>query len=150
MLELFKEAYYYLDLLVGFGAPVLFYLLYRTERIDRFAWHCFWIGVLIGSLWEIPIFVLSGESETLPIVVWIRPFPTHYLVFMVSHSLWDGLLFGLGMLLVHWICAAPHYRRFRWSELMVLWLWGQVSELLVELSSTLNEGWFSSSTGGTR
>jgi len=32
-------------------------------------------------------------------------------------------------------------RRFSWKELAVLVAWGQVSELIVELSSTLNDGW---------
>jgi hypothetical protein len=60
---------------------------------------------------------------------------------MVSHSLWDGLLFVIGMWLVYGICPKPVFQQFRWSELAVLLIWGQISELLVELSSTLNDGW---------
>ncbi len=141
MLETFKEAYYYLDLLVGFSAPIVFYALYRTGRIDKFLWHFFWIGCAIGLVWELPIFVLSGESTSLPLVTWTRPLVAHYLVFMTSHTLWDGLIFVIGIWLVYAICRGPYFQRFRWSELLVLFFWGQVSELLVELSSTLNDGW---------
>ena len=141
MLELFKNSYYYLDLAIGFSSPILFYLLFKTGRIDRFLWHFFWIGVLVGSTWEIPIFVLSGESTPLPLVAWHRPLIAHYLVFMVSHSLWDGLLFLIGVWLVHRVCSKPVFGNFRWSELLVLLIWGQASELLVEISSTINDGW---------
>ena len=139
--EIFKEAYYYIDLLIGFSSPFLFYLLFKTGRIDKFIWHFFWIGVMVGLTWEIPIFIISGESTSVPIVTWTRPLIAHYLVFMISHSLWDGLLFVIGMWLVYGICRKPVFQEFRWSELTVLLIWGQVSELLVELSSTLNDGW---------
>jgi len=138
---MFREAYYYLDLMVGYSSPVLFYFLFKTGRIDRFTWHFFWIGVLVGLTWEIPIFVLSGESTSIPLVVWIRPLIVHYSVFMISHTLWDGLLFVIGIWLVRGICRKPVFERFRWPELIVLIVWGQVSELAVELSSTFNDGW---------
>ncbi|MFH1539589.1 MAG: hypothetical protein ABIH66_11555 [bacterium] len=141
MLGIFREAYYYLDLLVGFSSPLLFYFLYKTGRIDKFLWRFFWIGVAVGTTWEIPIFVLSGESTALPLIAWTRPLIAHYLVFMVSHSLWDGLLFVIGVRLVRGICRGPHFQNFRWPELAVLFVWGQASELLVEISSTSNDGW---------
>lgn len=141
MLEIFKDAYYYLDLLVGFLSPVIFYFLYRKGWIDRFVWHFFWFGVVVGLTWEIPIFVLSAESTSLPIITWVRPLPTPYLVFLVCHALWDGLIFVIGIWLVYGSCREPWFMRFRWPEFLVFLVWGQVSELLVELSSTLNDGW---------
>ena len=141
MVQLFREAYYPLDLLIGFGSPVLFYLLYRTGRIGKLLWHGYWIGALVGLTWEIPIFVLSGESTSLPMVVWNRPLIAHYSVFMVSHTLWDGMLFVVGIGWVRLLCRRPVFERFRWRELLVLLVWGQVSELLVEVSSTFNDGW---------
>ncbi len=140
-LETFREMYYFLDLLVGYSAPILFCWLFRTGRIEKFTWHCFWLGALVGLTWEIPIFVLSGESTSVPLVAWARPLPAHYLVFMISHTLWDGLLFVIGVWLVNGICRKPVFQSFRWQELAVLLVWGQVSELLVEVSSTLNDGW---------
>ena len=141
LLEVFKEAYYYLDLLIGISSPIVFYFLYKAGRIERFIWHFLWIGVAVGLTWEIPIFVLSGESTSMPIVTWVRPLIAHYLVFMISHSLWDGLLFLIGIRLVYSICGRDSFQNFRWFELSALFIWGQVSELLVELSSTLNDGW---------
>lgn len=141
MVEWFRSAYYPLDLAIGFSSPVLFFLLYRTGRIERFTWQAFWVGGLVGLTWEIPIFVLSGEATSVPLVTWVRPLIAHYAVFMVSHSLWDGLLFVIGLWLVKAACRKPVLRAFRWSEMLVLLAWGQVSELLVELSSTMNDGW---------
>lgn len=139
--ELFAESYYSLDLLVGFSSPLIFLLLYRLRKIERHTWHFYWIGALIGLAWEVPIFVLSGEATGIPIVVWHRPLLVHYSVFMVSHTLWDGLLFVIGIWLVRLTCRAPCFQSFRWPELLVLVLWGQASELLVEISSTANDGW---------
>ena len=141
MLALFRELYYPLDLLIGFGAPLVLYLLVRTGHADRFLWRLFWLGALVGLSWEIPIFVLSGEQTALPIITWIRPLPAHYAVFLVCHTLWDGLLFVLGVLLTKRLCRPPHFTRFRLVELAVLFLWGQLSALLVEISSTLNDAW---------
>ena len=123
MIEMFREAYYYLDLLIGFSSPVVLYLLVKKGRIDRFIGHCFWLGVLVGLTWEIPIFVLSGESTSVPLVTWVRPLISHYLVFMISHALWDGLLFVIGVWLVYGICRRPVLQRFRWSEMIVLVIW---------------------------
>lgn len=141
VLEWFEASYYYLDLLVGYVSPVIFFFLYRAKKIDELSWRSYWIGALIGLAWEAPIFVLSGEPTGVPVIVWHRPLVTHYLVFMVSHTLWDGLLFVIGIWLVRLFCRAPCFRGFRWQELAVLVTWGQVSELLVEVSSTANDGW---------
>lgn len=141
MLELFRGTYYYLDLLVGFAAPLVFFILYKTGRIDKFLWSFFWIGVLVGTTWEIPIFVLSGEKTALPLIVWNKPLPIHYLAFMICHSLWDGMLFVIGVRLILLFCKKPCFTKFSASELAVMFIWGQASELCVELSSTLSDGW---------
>ena len=38
----------------------------------------------------------ADQPTSIPIVTWVRPLIAHYSVFMVSHSLWDGMLFVLG------------------------------------------------------
>ncbi len=133
--------YYALDLLIGYGAPWVVFGLYRAGRVDRFAWRLFWLGCVLGLTWEIPMFVLSGEDTGVPLLVWIRPLPVRYGILMVSHTLWDGGLFLVGVWWVRRLCRAPCFAVFRWQELAVLLVYGQVSELLVELSSTLNDGW---------
>jgi hypothetical protein len=60
---------------------------------------------------------------------------------MVAHAFWDGGLFLAGLAFVQALCAQPVLARFRWQELAVLLLWGQASELAVEVVSVLNQGW---------
>lgn len=139
--ELFQDAYYWLDLGVGFSAPVVVYLLLRMKRVEPVVWRLFWVGCLIGLTWEIPMFVLSATDLGDPVLVWVRPPPVHYLVLMASHTLWDGGLFLCGLGLVHRLCSAPVMGGFRWPELAVMLVWGQLSELMVEISSTFNDGW---------
>lgn len=141
MLDAFQEAYYYLDLLIGFSAPVVFYILYRAGRIERFLWRCFWIGAIMGLVWEIPIFVLSAEDTGLPVIMWHRPLEAHYSIFLVCHSLWDGLIFVIGILLIFIVCRKPVLQGFSLPELAVMVAWGQLSALMVELSSIFNDGW---------
>ena len=140
MRELFKNSYYWLDLLVGFGSPILLFTLYRLKKVDRLDWRLFWLGAFIGLFWEIPIFVLSGESS-LPIVTWPRPFPFHYSVFMISHTLWDGAIFVVGIWVVKLLCPSPIFAKFNWKELAILIAWGQITAFLVEFSSVMNDGW---------
>lgn len=139
--ELFQGAYYWLDLAIGFGAPLVVWGLYRRGMVDGLVWRLFWIGCLIGLTWEIPMFMLSAHDTGIPVLRWVRPLPLPYPVFMVSHTLWDGGLFLVGLWLVYKLCPAPHLERFRWRELAVLLVYGQMSELAVEVSSTFNEGW---------
>ena len=100
----------------------------------------FWLGVAIGLTWEIPIF-LSSLLATDPIVEFLREPPFHPIIFMVAHAFWDGGLFLAGLALVQALCAQPVLATFRWQELGVLVLWGQLSELAVEVVSVLNQGW---------
>ncbi len=141
MHELFTQAYYPLDLLIGYGAPLLVTALFRTGRISRFTWELFWLGCAIGLTWEIPMFVLSAEDTGMAVLRWERALPLPYGVFLVSHTLWDGGLFLVGVQLIRKLCKAPHFRAFSGRELAVLMVWGQLSELAVELSSTFNDGW---------
>jgi hypothetical protein len=133
--------YYSLDLLVGYGLPVVVTVLAQQQRLSRQTWRLFWWGVLLGLVWEVPIFVLSAESWGPAIIHWIHPLPTHYGVFLIAHSLWDGGLFLAGLALMKRLGARPCCQRFSAAELTVLVLWGQLSALLVELSSTYSEAW---------
>jgi len=138
--ELFKSSYYWLDLAVGFGSPVVLFALVRLGAVDRRNWRLFWLGACIGLVWEIPIFVLSKHTS-LPIIHWIRELPAHYAVFLVSHTLWDGAIFVVGVWLAVLICGRPVLSRFRWGELAVLLAWGQITAFAVEFSSVTNQAW---------
>ena len=140
MLSILKNAYYWLDLLVGYGFPAVLFIFYLRGKASRRDWRLFGIGALIGLAWEVPIFALSALSQA-PIVHWVRPFPTHWTIFMIAHTLWDGAIFLVGVWLAALICKRPVLERFRWCELIVMIAWGQISAFLVEFSSVTNEAW---------
>jgi hypothetical protein len=138
--EILETQFYTLDLLVGFALPVFIHLQNRNRPDGSVVIRLFWLGVAIGLTWEIPIF-LSAIFATNPIVGFLREPPLHPAVFMVAHSFWDGGLFLAGLALVRALCAHPVLVAFRWQELGVLILWGQLSALAVEIVSVINRGW---------
>jgi hypothetical protein len=136
--------FFVIDLLVGLSLPAYIHL-HNRSRADRVAViRLFWLGVAVGLTWEVPIF-LSAVFASNPIVEFVREPPLHPLCFMVAHAFWDGGLFLAGLALVQALCAQPVLARFRWQELAVLVVWGQSSELAVEVVSVLNQGWVYSS-----
>jgi hypothetical protein len=136
----FQDIFYQLDLLIGFSAPVLVYILYRIKKISRFSFYIFWIGAAIGLTWEIPMFVGSYERIFITIET-LRPYPFHYLIFMISHTLWDGGLFLIGYWLVLLLCKAPNFENFNIKELGILIIYGQIQEIMVEFAAVSNSTW---------
>lgn len=141
MIELFRDNFYWIDFTIGGAMPVAAFILYRLGRIDRFQLCLFWVGVTLGLTWEFPMSWLNQYSETHAVARFIRPLPTHFSAIIIFHSLWDGGLFLLGVWVVKLVCRNPHFERFRVCELAALLVWGQVSELWVELTSTFSGGW---------
>ncbi len=137
----FQDMFYFLDLLVGFTAPILAYILYRTKKIDKFSWYVFWIGAAVGITWEIPMFVGSYETNFFVTLEPIRPYPFHYIVFLISHTLWDGMLFLIGYRLVLLLSKSPKFEEFNLKELMILIIYGQIQEILVEVGAVSNSAW---------
>jgi hypothetical protein len=141
LLELFRSNFYWIDFTIGGLTPIVVYLLYRSGRIDRYVWVLFWVGFGLGLTWEVPMSVLNEIGPPHAVAHFVRPPPTHFSMIILMHSFWDGGLFLLGVWLVHLICGGPVFERFKWSELVVLLIWGQASELWVELTSTFGEAW---------
>ena len=89
----------------------------------------FWVGCLIGSTWEFTFlylgsdFVHSVKEWPLGLGGWPRK---------ISHSIWDGGLFMIGVFLCERFLKAPLFQRFDLKELTVILLWGIFQELLVE------------------
>ena len=137
----FQDMFYFLDLLVGFIAPILAYILYRTEKIDKFSWYVFWIGAAVGLTWEIPMFIGSYETSFFVTLEPIRPYPFHYIVFLVSHTLWDGMLFIIGYRLVLLLSESPRFEEFNLKELIILIIYGQIQEIIVEVGAVSNSAW---------
>jgi len=141
LLEVFRSNFYWIDFLIGGSAPIAVYVLYRQKRVDRFIWVLFWIGFAIGLTWEVPMQVLNELVEGHAVHTYTRPPPVHFSVIVLSHSLWDGGIFLVGVWLVHLVCEPPVFERFKPRELAVLLLWGQGSALWVELTSIMGEAW---------
>jgi hypothetical protein len=139
LLELFRSNFYAIDFAVAGSTLVVVGLLYRTGRIDKFIWVLFWVGVGLGLTWEAPMQILNAIGH--PVHSYTRPAPVSPAVIVVMHSLWDGGLFLLGVGLARLVCGGPVLARFRPGELVVLVVWGQASELWVEMTSTLGEAW---------
>lgn len=49
----------------------------------------------------------------------------------ISHSLTDGLLFVLGLGLVEEWLPAPHYTKYSLMEFGIMFLWGNLQEIIV-------------------
>lgn len=140
MLNFLRSDYYWLDLLVGFASPVIFFALRRRGAAGRRDWRLFWLGAALGLLWEVPVFLFSTLSTT-PVIVWVRALPAPYPIFLLAHTFWDGALFVIGSWALGFFFGAPIASRFRWAELAALIAWGQATSFAVELSSVLNDGW---------
>jgi hypothetical protein len=141
MMDLLKNNFYWIDFSIGTAIPLVVLGLRLRGRISRFVWRLFWLGTALGLTWELPLSLLNAYSATHPAARFIQPLPTHFSVLIVLHSFWDGGLFLVGV----WLAAKSYpgrwFERFRLGELLVLLLWGQASELAVELLSTFNHGW---------
>ncbi len=137
----FQDLFYYFDLLIGFTAPIIVYILYRTDKIDRLSWCVFWLGAAVGLTWEIPMFIGSYETTFFITLETIRPYPYHYLFFMICHTLWDGMLFLIGYRLVLLLSKSPRFDKFNIKELLILIIYGQIQEFIVEIGAVSNSAW---------
>jgi hypothetical protein len=139
-MSLLRNNFYLIDFAIGAAIPLIALALRRTGKISSFTWKLFWVGTLIGLTWEIPLSTLDGLG-IVDIFRFMTPPPAHFVVIIISHSLWDGGLFLLGVGLVTILCPGPRFEQFSLRELAVLLVWGQVQELAVELLSTGSGGW---------
>ena len=126
MLDFFRANFYLIDFTIGTLICIVVMVLYKIKRIEKLTWYLYWVGFGLGLCWEVP---MSIANEIGMIVI------------IITHSFWDGGLFLVGYWLVKLICSDPTYERFKASELGVLIIWGQLSELAVELASTFSGGW---------
>jgi len=135
-----EAAYLWLDLVIAFGGPVALLLLCARGVLPGVVRPLFALGAALGLCWEVPIFTLSALGST-PLITGLGEMPVGWPVFMIGHSLWDGLLFLAGLALVVLLRPAPHLTHLCWQDLAILVGWGQVSALAVELSGIWAGGW---------
>ncbi len=84
---------------------------------------------------------IANEYSPYPPARFLTPMPTHFIVIVIAHSLWDGGLFLIGFWLVKKTCPTPHFKKYNLNEIGVLVAWGQLQEIIVEMTSTYNEAW---------
>ncbi|MBU2487986.1 MAG: hypothetical protein KKA60_01215 [Proteobacteria bacterium] len=135
------DAYYTADFLIALSLPVFFYIQHRTGRFSPMIWKLFWLGFLVGLTWEIPIYFAGPDFMEKPALIYLKEFPGNRLLHPILHSFWDGGLFLIGYWLTLKICQAPILSKFRWKELGVMLVWGQVQEFAVEFSATQAGAW---------
>ena len=133
--------YYIADVVIALAFPLFFYVNHRTGRFRPRIWKLYWIGCAIGLTWEIPMFLSGPEFQTEPFIYLVNDFPLHPVFHPVLHTLWDGGLFLIGYWFTLQLCKSPILQSFRWRELGVMVLWGQLSELAVEVSATSVGAW---------
>jgi len=140
MTEILKEYFYWIDFFIATAALIAVFWLYRSRVISNYVWRLFWLGFALGLCWEAPLFLLSAYAPNPPFK-FLTPLPTHFSVLIIMHSLWDGGLFLIGAAMVY-LTNKPHwFEKFQLRELLILLVWGQASELWVELMSAYNQGW---------
>ena len=117
------------DFTVAIGLIIGFIVGYKNNKINRIYFIMFCIGCLIGSTWEFtflylgPEFVYSVKKWPYGLDGWPRK---------LSHSIWDGGLFMIGVYLCKKFLSGSLFVRFNKNELLIFLSWGIFQELLVE------------------
>ena len=136
--------FYWFVWFIGILICLIVIILYKIHKIDKNIWYLFWIGFLLGLCWELPLSIANVISS-FPPARFITPVPLTVpfstIIIIITHSLWDGGLFLLGVGFVYLICKKPYFEKFKLSEIIIFIIYGQVSELIVELSSTFSNAW---------
>ena len=117
------------DFLVAIGLVVGFKWALNQGKLSLYYYKLFWIGTLIGASWEFT-FLFLGPDFLHSVKEW--PFGLGGWPRKISHSIWDGGIFMVGI----WMCIkyskGIHFTRFSWDELSIMLSWGIFQELLVE------------------
>lgn len=136
--------FYWTIWIIGILICIFIYILYKTNKLKRFFWILFWVGFLLGLCWELPLSIANEISDFSParfITPPPLPPPFSTIVIIITHSFWDGGLFLLGVWFIYIICQKPLFEKFKACEFTILIIYGQISELIVELTSTFSNGW---------
>jgi len=141
-LEFFRRNFFVIDFGIAVAAPLSAWLLYRMGRIGRFEWALFWLGFALGLTWEIPMQALNAAGPEWAVHGYVRLPPAPNWVIAIMHSFWDGGLFLIGVGVVRLLRGPAAFTRLSGVELAALIVWGQASELWVELTATFGEAWF--------
>ena len=117
------------DFTVAIALLIGFTYAYKNNRISSEYFTLFWIGCLIGSTWEFT-FLFLGDEFLHSVKVW--PYGLNGWPRKLSHSIWDGGIFMVGIYLCEKYLKGPLFKSFNKNELFVMLSWGIFQELLVE------------------
>ena len=117
------------DFTVAAALVIGFYFAYKNNRIYSEYYTLFWIGCLIGSAWEFT-FLFLGPEFLHSVKEW--PYGLGGWPRKLSHSIWDGGLFMVGIYFCERFLTDPLFRSFNKKELGIMLSWGIFQELLVE------------------
>ena len=117
--------------LSGIAICIIIFALYKINYINKFTWLLFWVGFLLGLVWEIPLSIINAPS----------PLSIETFILMITATIWDGGLFLLGYWFVIKICRSPHFYKFSIKDLSLLLIYGQISSLIVEILAVMSGGW---------
>lgn len=122
----------YGDLLIA--ALILMWVAWRVWRKgDRRTGFLFLLGVGLGCLWEFPLYAIGPEFSDHPPYRLLQPFPIAPIWQPISHSIWDGGLFLLGIGLATRLLRQDIWQQFMPQALLILVAWGVGSALVIEI-----------------
>lgn len=140
MIQIVKDYFWIIDFSISILILCFILFLYYKKYIAYFNWLLFWLGVLTGFIWEITLTLIDVYNIADIFFFNLQP-PTHYVFIVVSHSIWDGGLFIIGVVVIYVFLPEPHFNTCKWSELTVLILWGQIQSFIIEIISIESSGW---------
>ena len=117
------------DFSIAMAMVIGFTNTYKSGKLSTYYYKLFWIGCLIGSTWEFA-FLFLGPEFLHSVKEW--PFGLGGWPRKLSHSIWDGGLFMVGVYFCLKYLQGPHFYRFSWNALGIMLSWGIFQELLVE------------------
>jgi len=117
------------DFTVAIALIVGFIYCHRKRLISRQYYTLFIIGSIIGATWEFT-FLFLGDEFVHSVKVW--PYGLGGWPRKLSHSIWDGGIFMVGIYLCKRYLQGPLFQSFNINELFIMLGWGIFQELLVE------------------
>ena len=117
------------DFTVAITLLIGFVFASKNNRISSEYYTLFWIGCLIGATWEFT-FLLLGDEFLHSVKVW--PYGLSGWPRKLSHSIWDGGIFMVGVYFCEKYLKDPLFKSFNKNELFIMLSWGISQELLVE------------------
>lgn len=140
MLQIVKDYFWIIDFSISLFILCVICVLYYKKYISYFIWLLFWAGVLTGFIWEITLTLIDVFNIANIFIFNLKP-PVHYIFIVISHSLWDGSLFIIGVGIIYLFLNKPHFISFKFSEILILIIWSQIQSIIIEIISIQSGGW---------